>query len=177
MLCSYTLMFQGYYFKGVHVEYLFDAGFLGTRAPFYMDGIVVYLLSLPILMSFSIFLATNRKYGLHRFTQTILFLVTLSVLLVFNYGIHILENFDKLTIVNAIGEKQLFIFLIIEIFLSMLLLIMWLSILLFAIADRRRRGLPGLYSLSHRKSGKRLFMIMLLTVLSNVYLYWILYSV
>jgi len=169
-------MFQGYYFKGVRVEYLFDIGFLGTRAPYYMDGIVVYLLSLPILMTFSIFFATNRKYALHRFTQTLLFIVTLSVLLVFNYGIYILENFDTLMITSSLGEKQLFSLFIIETFLSVFLLIRWLTILLFAGADRRRRGLPGLYTLGHRKSGKRLFVIMLVTVFSSAYLYWMLYS-
>jgi len=158
-------MFQGYYFKGVRVEYLFDIGFLGTRAPYYMDGIVVYLLSLPILMTFSILLVGYKKYGLHRFMQTLLFLLTLSVLLVFNYGIY------------TIGEKELFYLLIIELFFSILMLIMWLSVLLFAGADRRRRGLPGLYTSSHRKSGKRLFLIMLLMVFINSYLYWILYIV
>ena len=177
MLCSYTLMFQGYYFKGVRVEYLFDIGFLGTRAPYYMDGIVVYLLSLPFLMSFSILLASNRKYGLHRFTQTLLFLLTLSGLVIFNYRLHIIEDIDTLMMLTSMGEGQISVLLIVEMFLSMLLLLMWLSILLFAIADRRRRGLPGLYSLSHRKSGKRLFVIMLLTVLSSAYLYWMLYSV
>ena len=157
-------MFQGYYFKGVRVEYLFDIGFLGTHAPYYMDGIVVYLLSLPMLMTFSILLASNRKYSLHRFTQTLLFLLTLSVLLVFNYGIY------------TVGEKELFYLLIIEIFFSILLIVMWLSVLLFAVADRRRKGLPGLYTSSHRKSGKRVFVIMLVMVLSSVSLYWTLYA-
>ncbi len=157
-------MFQGYYFKGVRVEYLFDIGFLGTHAPYYMDGIVVYLLSLPMLMTFSILLASNRKYSLHRFTQTLLFLLTLSVLLVFNYGIY------------TVGEKELFYLLIIEIFFSILLIVMWLSVLLFAVADRRRKGLPGLYTSSHRKSGKRVFVIMLVMVLSSVSLYWTVYA-
>jgi putative membrane protein len=170
-------MFQGYYFKGVRVEYLLDVGFLGTHAPYYMDGMVVYLLSLPLLMTFSILLASKKRYALHRFTQILLFLITLLVLLVFNYGIHVLEHFDKLMIVSSIGKIQLSILLVIEIFCSILLLIFWLSVLLFAQEDSRRRGLPGLYSLSHRKSGKRVFVLMLVTVLSTTYLYWMFYSV
>lgn len=156
-------MFQGYYFKGVRVEYLFNIGFLGTHAPYYMDAILVYLLSLPMLMTFSILLASNRKYRLHRFMQTLLFLLTLFILLVFNYGMYI------------VGDEELFYILVVEIFFSTLLMIMWLSVLLFAIADRRRKGLPGLYSSSHRKSGRRVFLILILMVLSSFYLYWVAY--
>jgi len=162
-------------FKGVRVEYLFDIGFLGTNAPFYMDGIVVYLLLLPLLMFFSILLVTNRKYGLHRFTQTLLFVLTLSALVIFNYGIYITKNFNGLMIVNSIGEKQLFYLLVIEIVFSIFMLIMWLSLLLFSVADRRRKGLPGLYSVSHRKSGKRVFILILFPIVTSLYLYWGIY--
>ncbi|SFV65721.1 hypothetical protein MNB_SV-14-1884 [hydrothermal vent metagenome] len=146
------------------MEYLFDIGFLGTHAPYYMDIIIVYLFSLPILMTFSILLASHKKYTLHRFTQSILFLLTIFVLFSLNYGIYIF------------GEKKIFYLLIIEIFFSILLLIMWLSVLLFAVEDRRRRGLPGLYTQSHKKSGKRVFTIMLMTVFSSIYLYRMVYS-
>jgi len=156
-------MFQCYYFKGVRVEYLLDIGFLGTPAPYYMDVILVYLLSLPILMTFSILLVGYKKHGLHRFTQTLLFLLTLSVLLIFNYRMY------------TVVEKELFSLLIIELLFSIIMLIMWLRVLLFAVADRRRKGLPGLYSSSHKKSGKLVFLVMLLMVFINAYLYWMVY--
>jgi len=156
-------MFQCYYFKGVRVEYLLDIGFLGTPAPYFMDVILVYLLSLPIFMTFSILLVGYKKYSLHRFTQILLFLLTLLGLLIFNYIIYI------------VGEKELFYLLIIVILFSTLVMTMWLSVLLFAIADRRRRALPGLYSYSHKKSGKRVFLVMLLMVFINAYLYWMVY--
>jgi len=145
------------------VEYLLDIGFLGTSAPYFMDVILVYLLSLPLLMTFSILLVGNRKYSLHRFTQTLLFLLTLSILLIFNYGIY------------TVIEKELFYLLIIELFFSILMMIMWLRVLLFAVDDRRRKGLPGLYSSSHKKSGKLVFLVILFMIFINVYLYWMVY--
>ncbi len=150
------------------MAYLFDVGFLGTQAPYYIDTIVVYLLFLPILMAFSISLPTRRMYGLNRFIQTLLLILTLSSLLIFNY---------KINGMNSIFDKSLLIIVIIEIFFSFVLSVMWVSLLLFAIEDRRRRGLPGLYSASHKKSGRRVFIVMLLTVLINLYLYWSIYYV
>lgn len=150
------------------MAYLFDVGFLGTQATYYIDVIVVYLLFLPILMGFSISLATRRMYGLNRFIQTLLLILTLSSLVIFNYEINGMDS---------IVDKSLSIIIMIEMFLSSLLSVMWITLLLFSIEDRRRRGLPGLYSASHKKSGRRVFIVMLLTVLSNLYLYWSIYYV
>ena len=168
-------MFQGYYFKGVGVEYLFNIGFLGTRAPYYMDGIIVYLLLLPILIVFSISFASSRQYGLHRFMQTVLFLLTLVAVVSFNYGIHMVEDFDKLLAINSVGYNQAFYLLIFQTILSMIMLVLWLSTLLFAISDRRRRALPGFYSRSHKTSGRRLFVVIILAILSILCFYWLVY--
>jgi putative membrane protein len=157
------------------MEYFFEGGFLATRAPFYMDGIVVYLLLLPLLVGFSISLAVKRKYELHRFLQTLLFVVSFFSLLLFHYGIHVSENFDELIAISSVSDKQAFYFLIGQTILSIVTLVMWLSTLLFAGEDRRRRGLPGLYSHSHKSSGRKVFMAILLTTFSSAYLYWMLF--
>lgn len=157
------------------MEYFFEGGFLATRSPFYIDGIIVYLLLLPFLVGFSINLAVKRKYGLHRFLQTVLFLVSFISLLVFHYGIHVYESFDELTAMSSFSNKQVFYFLMAQTILSIVTLVMWLSTLLFAGEDRRRRGLPGLYSRSHKSSGRKVFMAILLTTFSSAYLYWMLF--
>ena len=157
------------------MEYLFNIGFLGTRAPYYMDGIIVYLLLLPILILFSIFSATNRQYSLHRFMQTVLFTLTLIALIAFNYGIHMVENFDKLMAISSVNYNLAFYLLIIQTVLSMLMLILWISTLLFAISDRRRKALPGLYSRSHKISGRRTFMVIILSIVTTACFYWMVY--
>jgi len=144
------------------LEYLLQSGFWETKAPYFIDFIIVYLISLPILMSLSIMFATKRMFTLHKLTQTVLFLLTLPALISFNYTIYIAESFKS---------RELFYLFIAESSLSIVLSILWLSVLLFALEDRRRRGLPGLYSTSHRKSGKRVFMVMLLVVTLIFFLY------
>lgn len=144
------------------MEYIFNIGFLGTHAPYYIDIIIIYLSSLPILIGLSIYFAINRRYSLHHFMQIMLFIITLTLLVIFNY---------KINLINSIEKRDLTILLNIYIFLSMLLLIMWLTLLVYASEERRRKALPGLYSKSHRKSGRRVFSMMLIIVLSSIYIY------
>jgi len=157
------------------MEYLFEAGFLGTRAPCYMDGIVIYLLFLPFFIALSIFLAIKEKHELHRSTQRIFFTLTVIVLLSFNYGIYMYENFDKLMATSSIGYTHAYYAFMFQVGVSITMVTMWLSTLLFALEDRRRRALPGLYSKSHKRSGKRVFVAILFSVVSIEYVYWILY--
>jgi len=158
------------------MEYLFNIGFLGTRAPYYMDLIIVYLVSLPVLILFSISLASNRDYKLHRLTQKLLFVLTLFVISMFYYGIYIIESFENLMEMSSIGYIQGVYLLVFQTILSIVMMILWLSTLLFAISDRRRKALPGFYSRSHRASGRRLFMVIILAIAMSIYLYWTVYS-
>jgi len=159
------------------MEYFFEIGFLSTRASYYMDVIVVYLLVLPLLVSFSIGLAVQRSYKMHRFTQTVLFMFTAIALASFHYGIHMIENFEKVMALSSTSYKYAYYLLMVQTVLSIITLVLWLSTRLFAIQDRRRKGLPGLYSRSHKSSGRRVFLAIILTSISTVYLYWILYVV
>jgi hypothetical protein len=148
------------------MEYLSNLGFLGTPASYFMDSIVVYLLLLPILIIFSISLAKSRNYGLNRFIQTVLFLLMLISIITFNYNVYMMKRFDS---------TETTIFFIIEMLLSLVTLIFWLSTLLFAIEDRRRKALPGFYSRSHKASGRRLFFIILIDIMVILLLYWMVY--
>jgi len=157
------------------MEYLFELGFLSTRGAYYMDGIVVYLILLPFLVAFSILLAIQKNYKLHRFFEAILFILTTIALALFHYGIYMIENFEELMNISSISYKYGHALLMIQTVLSILTMILWLSIRLFAIEDRRRKGLPGLYSRTHKSSGRRVFLSIVLTTLSTAYLYWILF--
>jgi len=157
------------------MEYFFELGFLSTRATYYMDGIVVYFLLLPFLVGFSIFLAIQRSYKLHRFTQALFFMLTTVALALFHYGIHMIEDFEALMSISSVSYVYGYSLLIVQTVLSAVTLILWLSTRLFAIEDRRRKGLPGLYSHSHKRSGRKVFLAIFLTTLSTTYLYWVLY--
>ncbi|NOZ90877.1 MAG: DUF420 domain-containing protein [Epsilonproteobacteria bacterium] len=157
------------------MEYMFQTGFLGTRAPLFMDEFLIIIVLLPFLIGLSIWFATREHYKLHRFFQTFLFIITLVILVYFEYGIHVGGGFSHYMKDSSIDENLAFYFLIFHIIIATITLIMWSFIIKFAIEDRRRRALPGLYSNSHKKSGKRVAFMILLTSLSAISLYWILF--
>ena len=157
------------------MEYMFEAGFLGTRAPIFMDIIVIIVGLLPFLIAFTIWFAINKMYGLHRFFQTILFVVTIVALVYFKYGMYMAGGFDVYIKGSSIDSTIAFYFLVFHIVIASITLIMWFATMKFASGDNRRKALPGLYSNSHKKSGKRLAFAILLTSITGVIVYWMLF--
>jgi len=157
------------------VDILTKAGFLETRAPLYMDIMVSFLASLPILIGISILFAMRRYYKLHKFMQVLFFLLTFLVLGFFAYIVHYQEGFDNLLLKSSIDPTQGLILLTIHILIAISTITLWMFTLVYAIEDRKRRALPGVYSESHRKSGRRVFLGILLTSFSAVAVYWMLF--
>jgi len=156
-------------------ELLHGFGFLGTRALFLMDVGVLFLALLPILLGLSILTAINGQYRLHKFTQSILFFLTLFFLALFAYVVHYQQGFDSLMSSSSINSNQAFYFLVLHVIVAMTTMVMWFIALLYAKADRKRRALPGVYSQSHRKTGWRICLGICLVSLTSVGLYWILF--
>ena len=157
------------------LEQLARIGFLGTRASLYMDLIVLFLVMLPILSGISIFFAIRQRLKLHQVTQFLLFFLTLIALGLFTYIVYYNKGFEFLLHESNINTTTAFILLVGQAVISFTTLVLWLFALLYALSDRKRRALPGLYSQSHAKAGKRVFKSILLTSLSSVASYWILY--
>jgi len=157
------------------MEYMFQAGFLGTRAPLFMDEFIVVVALLPFLIGVSIWFAIKEHYKLHRFLQTLLFIITLAVLVYFEYGVSIGGGFSHYIKDSSINPDFAYKFLIFHIIIATITLIMWIFIINFATGDRRRRALPGLYSNAHKKSGRRVAFMILLTSITGIGVYWILF--
>ena len=162
------------YFK-IILEQLALVSFWKTRASLYVDLAVLFLVMLPLLSGVSIFLAIKQKLKLHQFTQLLLFFLTLIALGVFAYIIHYGKGFEVLLQESSIASTQAFIVLVGHIIISVTTLLLWFFALKYALSDRKRRALPGIYSQSHAQSGKRVFKGIVLTAFSSIALYWILY--
>ncbi len=151
------------------------AGFLGTRASLLLDIIVTFLALLPLFTGISIMFATRRELRLHQVTQFLLFFLMLIILLLFAYVVHYKTGFEALLQESTINPTIAFIGLIIHIVISLVTFTLWMFALLYALSDKKRRGLPGVYSMSHANAGKRVFKFILLTALSSVSIYWMLF--
>lgn len=150
-------------------------GFLETRALLYMDIIVSFLAVLPFLSGISIVFAIKKYLKLHQFTQVLLFFLTLTALTFFAYIVHYKEGFELLLQGSTIDARVAFLVLIIHVIISLCTLTLWFFALLYAISDKKRRALPGVYSRSHAQAGKRVFKSIILTALSSLGIYWILF--
>jgi uncharacterized membrane protein YozB (DUF420 family) len=147
-------------------------GFLDTKAPLYMDIVVSYLAALPFLIAFSIFLAARRNLKLHQLTQTVLFLLTFSILGLFAYSVHYHFGLNTLLEKTSMPHNQAMLFLFGHIVIAIFTIVSWFLTLVYAISDRKRRALPGVYSRTHKRAGRRVFLAIFLTSTSAVVLYW-----
>ncbi|CAA6816132.1 MAG: Unknown protein [uncultured Sulfurovum sp.] len=151
------------------------SGFWETRASIHMDIIISFLLLLPFLSGLSIFLAIRKHLKLHQVTQFLLFLLTLISLSFFAYFVHYLNSFEHLLQESTVDAVTALVLLVFHIIISTVTLVLWLFTLIYALSDKRRRALPGVYSESHAQSGKRVFKGILLITLSSLGMYWVLF--
>ena len=149
-------------------------GFLGTRADFSIDLLISFLASLPILVGIAIFFVSKGYLRTHKFFQLLLFVTTTASLAWFGYLVHYQEGLQPLISKSSIASSQVYLFLGVHGLLSFILIFKWLFSILHAISDRRR-ALPGLYSQAHIKAGKMTFLLVFLTTLSSVGIYWTLF--
>ena len=157
------------------ISQLDSSGFFETRASLSIDIIVSFLAMLPLLSGISIFLAIRKYLKLHQVTQLLLFLLSLVFLGFFAYIVHYREAFDLLLQESSIDKITILVLLVVHSFIAFVTLVFWFFVLIYALSDSRRRALPGVYSESHRKAGKRVFMAIVLTAISSVSIYWILF--
>ena len=149
-------------------------GFLGTTALFHMDLVIVFIVALPFLVGFSLFFALNEEYDLYILSQKILFSMTFGVLILFIYGIYL--NGVELDMRNHFFSSAMtFVLLVFQIFISVVTISTWYSVIEISLSDYKRRVLPGMYSENHERSVKRVFLLILLTTCSSIALYMILF--
>ncbi len=148
------------------MNYMFQLGFLGTKAPFFMDITIIFMVILPFLVAFAIWLAIKEFHSIHVKMQITLFLITLALFIYSIYNIYFVVGFNNYIQNSSINSTLLFYFSIFYIVIESVTIIMWYYTIRFAIADSQRRALPGLYSTSHRKSGRvSAFLIILVSII------------
>jgi len=158
------------------VEKLSVAGFLETRASLYMDIVVSFLVALPFLVAFSIFLAARKNLKLHQFMQGLLLFSTTFILAFFAYIVHYYEGLENLLQQSTISRDQGLLLLATHIIIAVITLLSWTLTFFYASSDRRRRALPGVYSATHKRAGRNVFLGILLTSVSAIIVYWMLFS-
>ena len=154
---------------------MFQPGFLGTKAPFFMDFVTLIVAFLPLLVGIAISFARSRKYKLHSRVQILIFIISVLVVSYFEYGIRLGGGYEAFVKNTQVSHDYLFVVLMIHIVISVLTLGIWASTIFRARSDSSQGGLPGNYSASHKKAGFRTFIGITLTSLTGIWVYLLLF--
>lgn len=157
------------------MDYLFTSGFLGTRAPLFMDIVSVIVAALPFLIYGAITLAKKGNYDAHESVQKLLFVISVIVVAFFEYGVRMEGGYKNLMEGSSVSHDYLLYVLIFHIIISVTTLILWIKALYYAKRYKRQSTLPGLYSQAHKKDGIRTFIGIILTMLTGAWVYALLF--
>jgi putative membrane protein len=158
-----------------YMEYMFQEGFLGTRAPLFMDFVVIIVALLPLLLTIAVLFAKQGYYLTHIVLQKILFVVSVIVVGYFEYGVRVGGGFNFFMEESGTPHTYAWIVLIVHVLIALAGFIIWLYTLILAHKDHKKRTLPGLYSPSHKSLGKLSYLLIVLTALTGLWVYYLLF--
>lgn len=149
------------------MEYMFESGFLGTRAPFFMDFVTLIVAILPFLMMGAISFAKMKKYKVHQIAQYVLFVVSVIVVTYFEMGVRFGGGFNSFIEGSSVGHNYAVIVLVFHIFIAVGTLFVWILAL--------TRAKKYLREKKHIKMGKMTFIGIVLTSLTGIWVYMLLF--
>lgn len=154
---------------------MFETGFFGTKAPLFMDIVTLIVILLPFLLFGSIALAMKKQFALHKLTQVTLFIVTVIVVLFFEYGVRIDGGIEKYLTYTEISDSFVISFLVFHITIAMVAIFLWARLLYLSLKASKTGELPGKFSLYHKKFAKATTIAILLTGITGFGVYYILF--
>jgi len=153
------------------MEYMFKEGFLGTRAPIFMDITTLIVSSLPFFVAFAIFFAQKKRYRVHSFLQTAILIISLIIVGYFEYGIRLGGGFMEYIKGSSVNFAFGVSILVLHIIIASITLYIWIETIIKVNSSNRDR----LKGYNHKKAGIKTFIGVVLTSLSGIWIYIILF--
>lgn len=150
-------------------------GFLGTRAPIYMDLVTIYFALLPFILAFSIYYAVKKEYKKHFTSQAFLLSLTLLVVIVFEIGIRISGGFIEYSKNTNISYTFMLIFLIIHIIIAIASIAGWLYLFTTSLKAYKKDKFKTIQNTKHKKMGKAIFLFLTISSYMGVCIYLFLF--
>jgi putative membrane protein len=157
------------------MEYMFTSGFLGTKAPFFMDFVMIVVVLLPFLVLFGVGLIRKGYYGFHTFYQVFIFIISVVVVGWFEYGVRVGGGFNSFIEGNPRSITLMLMVLIIHIIISTVTTIYWAKILWQSYGHYRDGNLPGGFSVRHISRVKLTMLGIFMTALTGIWVYLLLF--
>ena len=152
---------------------MFEFGFLGTKALMYMDVITLYFGVLPFLMASAIYMAIKKRYKLHYKMQLSIYVLTLTVVAIFEIGVRISGGFSAFMEQSNANYSYMLIFLVIHVLIAILSVVLY-SILIYSSSQQYIFKKEPL-ALNHKKMGQVVFFGMSITSIMGILIYYFLF--
>ncbi|WP_345988894.1 DUF420 domain-containing protein [Sulfurimonas sp. HSL1-2] len=151
---------------------MFEAGFLGTRALWFMDVVTLWFAALPFLMGGAIYLAMRKREHAHKRAQTLLFAVTLAMVVLFEVGVRFTGGFVAYAEESGVEFSSLAVFLAVHVLIAVAAVAGWAWLLIDAL---RSYGSSATVAATHKRNGLIVFGGMTVTSLMGVTIYGMLF--
>jgi putative membrane protein len=157
------------------MDYMFQAGFLGTRAPLFMDIVTFIVAALPLLVVLGIYLAKIKKDKLHALFQNVLFVVSIIVVGYFELGVRVGGGFDAFIKGSGVSHTYASIVLVLHVLISIATLYIWSKTIYSSNKMFKNKLLPGSMTLKHKKDALKTFIGIVFTSFSGIWVYLLLF--
>ncbi len=157
------------------MDYMFSQGFLGTRAPLFMDVVTLIVAILPLLVYGAITLARKQFYKAHALTQNVIFIVSVIVVGYFEYGVRIGGGFDAFIKGSGVSHTYASIVLVLHVIIATLTLLYWSVTIFTANYQFMQKALPGKKSNAHKLLALKTFLGIVFTSFSGIWVYLLLF--
>jgi putative membrane protein len=157
------------------MDYMFGEGFLGTRAPLFMDFVTLIVALLPFLVMGAIILSRKKSYAMHALAQKIILVTSVIVVGYFEYGVRLGGGFTTFVEGTSVSYDYALYVLLFHIAIAVITLALWVMTMYKAHKAFSANSLPGSFSLSHKKFGMATFTGIVLTSLTGIWVYMLLF--
>lgn len=157
------------------MDYMFAQGFMGTRAPLFMDVVTLIVAILPLLVYMAITLARKEFYKAHALSQNIIFIFSLIVVGYFEYGVRMGGGFDAFMKGSAVSHTYASIVLALHVVIAVVTLLYWSITVVTANYQFSQKLLPGAKSNAHKLLALKTFLGIIFTSFSGIWVYLLLF--
>lgn len=150
---------------------MFEKGFLGTSALWYMDMATLFFALLPLLLVLSIGYAIRKQYRRHFVSQIVILLMTLTMVVVFEIGVRISGGFMAFSKESSLPFTFLLSFLIVHIVIAIVAVCGWIYLVIVSYLAYQREGKHARVFQQHKKMGRWIFAALTVTSIMGCLIY------
>ena len=155
--------------------YMFEAGFLGTRAPFFMDMVTLIVACLPLLVYVAILFAKKKMFKVHAFLQNFIFIFSVVVIAYFELGVRVGGGFQAFIIDSGVSHTYASVVLGVHILIATVTFFYWIWLIMRGNVEFFKKLLPGRASNAHKILAIKTFTGIIFTSFSGIWVYLLLF--